>query len=87
LRNSPEGDGNVLDHSLIAYGTGMSDGQAHDSYPLPLSLTGGLHGKIKGDRFLVAPEWTTIGNLWVDVAGHYGVELNSLGESDGRFEI
>jgi len=87
LRNSPEGDGNVLDHSLIAYGTGMSDGQAHDSYPLPLSLTGGLNGKIKGDRFVVAPEWTTIGNLWVDVAGHYGLNINSLGESDGRLEI
>jgi hypothetical protein len=87
LRNSPEGDGNVLDHSLIAYGTGMSDGQAHDSYPLPLSLTGGLNGRIKGDRFLVAPEWTTIGNLWVDVASHFGLEINSLGESDGRFEI
>jgi hypothetical protein len=87
LRNSPEGDGNVLDHSLIAYGTGMSDGQAHDSYPLPLTLTGGLGGRIRGDRFLVAPEWTTIGNLWVDVASHYGIPLNSLGESDGRFEI
>jgi hypothetical protein len=87
LRNSPEGDGSVLDHSLIAYGTGMSDGQAHDSYPLPLSLTGGLNGSIKGGRFLVAPEWTTIGNLWVDVAGHYGLKINSLGESDGRLEI
>ena len=87
LRNSPEGEGNVLDNSLIAYGTGMSDGQAHDSYPLPFSLVGGLGGKVKGNRFLVAPEWTTIGNLWVDVAGHYGVELESLGESDGRFEV
>jgi len=87
LRNSPEGDGNVLDHSLIAYGTGMSDGQAHNSYPLPFSLAGGLHGKIRGDRFIVAPEWTTIGNLWVDVAGHFGLELDSLGESDGRLEV
>jgi hypothetical protein len=87
LRNSPEGDSNVLDNSLIAYGTGMSDGQAHDSYPLPLSLAGGLRGRIKGDRFVVAPEWTTIGNLWIDVADHYGLRLNSLGESDGRFEV
>jgi hypothetical protein len=87
LRNSPEGDGNVLDHSLIAYGTGMSDGQAHNSYPLPFSLAGGLHGKIKGNRYMIAPDWTTIGNLWVDVAGHFGVELASLGESDGRFEV
>ena len=87
LRNSPEGEGNLLDHSLIAYGTGMSDGQAHDSYPLPLSLAGGLGGRLEGGRFLVAPEWTTIGNLWVDVAEHYGVRLSSLGESDGRFEV
>jgi hypothetical protein len=87
LRNSPEGDGNLLDHSLIAYGTGMSDGQAHDSYPLPFSIAGSLGGRIKGDRFLVAPEWTTIGNLWVDVADHYGVTLASFGESNGRFEV
>jgi len=87
LRNSPEGDGNVLDNSLVAYGTGMSDGQAHNSYPLPFSLAGGLGGKIEGGRYLIAPEWTTIGNLWVDVADHYGVQLASHGESDGRFEV
>ncbi len=87
LRNSPDGDGNLLDHSLIAYGTGMSDGQAHDSYPLPLSLAGGLGGRIAGGRFTVAPEWTTIGNLWIDIADRYGVQLASLGESDGRFEV
>jgi hypothetical protein len=87
LANSPEGDGSVLDHSLVAYGTGMSDGQAHDSYPLPIALAGGLSGRMKGGRFLVAPEWTTIGNLWIDVASRYGVPLTSLGESDGRFEV
>jgi hypothetical protein len=87
LRNSPEGDGNLLDYSLIAYGTGMSDGQAHNSYPLPFSLAGGLGGRIEGGRFVVAPEWTTIGNLWVVVAERFGVELDSLGESDGRFEV
>jgi hypothetical protein len=87
LRDAPEGDGNVLDHSLIAYGSGMSDGQAHDSYPLPFSLAGGLGGRMKGDRFVVAPEWTCIGDLWAGVAGHYGVELESFGDSTGRFEV
>ena len=87
LRNSPEGDGSVLDHSLIAYGTGMSDGQAHDSYPLPFSLAGGLGGQLEGGRFVVAPEWTWIGDLWAGVAGLYGVELASFGDSDGRFEV
>jgi len=87
LRNAPEGDGNVLDNALIAYGTGMSDGQAHDSYPLPLSLAGGLGGKLRGGRFVVAPEWTWIGDLWAGVAGHYGLELASFGDSHGRFEV
>jgi hypothetical protein len=91
LRAAPEGDGNVLDHSLIAYGSGMSDGQAHDSYPLPLSLAGGLGGRMQGDRFVVAPEWTWIGDLWAGIAGHYGVELESFGDSSGnssgRFEV
>jgi len=87
LRNSPEGDGSVLDHSLIAYGTGMSDGQAHDSYPLPIALVGGLHGKMQGDRFVVAPEWTWIGDLWAGIAGKYGLELDHFGDSSGRFEV
>ena len=87
LRDAPEGDGNVLDHSLIAYGTGMSDGQAHDSYPLPLALAGSLGGRIEGNRFVVAPEWTWIGDLWAGIAGHYGVELERFGDSHGRFEV
>jgi len=87
LRDAPEGEGSVLDHSLIAYGTGMSDGQAHDSYPLPFALTGGLHGKVRGNRFMVAPEWTWIGDLWAGVAGHYGLDLDHFGDSHGRFEI
>src|SRR5882672_4745493 len=56
LRKSPDGDGSLLDHSLIAFGTGMSDGQAHNSYPLPFALVGGAGGKLRGDRFVVAPE-------------------------------
>src|SRR4030095_4019107 len=67
LRNSPEADGNVLDNSLIAFGAGMSDGQAHNSYPLSFSLIGGAGGRMKGNRFIIAPEWTPVGNVWVTV--------------------
>ena len=87
LRASPEGDGSVLDHSLIVYGTGMSDGQAHNSYPLPLAVVGGAGGQLRGNRYLIAPEWTSIANLWVGVAGLFGSPLESFGESTGRFEI
>jgi len=87
LRTMPEGDGSVLDHSLIFYGGGMSDGQAHAPYPLPLVSVGRLGGKVKGDRHLVAPEWTPIANLWLGVANLYGIPLHTFAESTGRVEI
>jgi hypothetical protein len=77
----------VLDHSLIAYGTGMSDGQAHNSYPLPFALVGGAGGQMRGNRYLIAPEWTSIANLWLGVAGMFGTPLETFGESTGRFEV
>jgi hypothetical protein len=87
LRNSPEADGNVLDHSLIAFGAGMSDGQAHNSYPLSFSVFGSAGGRVKGDRFLIAPEWTPIANVWLGVASMFGSRIESIGESTGRFEL
>jgi hypothetical protein len=87
LRAAPEGDGSVLDHSLIAFGTGMSDGQAHNAYPLPLAMIGGAGGRIRGNRFVVAPEWSPIANLWLGVAGLFGSPIDSFGESTGRLEL
>jgi hypothetical protein len=87
LRNSPEGAGSVLDNSLIMFGAGMSDGQAHNSYPLPLAAIGGAGGRVKGNRFLVAPEWTPIANLWLGVASMFGSRIESFGESTARFEL
>ena len=87
LRAAPEADGTLLDHSLIAFGTGMSDGQAHNSYPLPLAIVGGAGGRVRGNRFLVAPEWTSIANLWLGVADMFGSPLQSFGESTGRLEL
>ncbi|HEX5000827.1 MAG TPA: DUF1552 domain-containing protein [Terriglobia bacterium] len=87
LRNSPETDGNVLDHSLIAFGAGMSDGQAHNSYPLSFSVFGSAGGRVKGDRFIIAPEWTPIANVWLGVADMFGAPIESIGESTGRFAL
>jgi hypothetical protein len=87
LRNSPEADGNLLDYSLIAFGAGMSDGQAHDSYPLSFSVVGGAGGQVKGNRFVIAPEMTPIGNVWVGVASLFGHPIDRIGESTGRFEL
>ena len=87
LEASPEGDGTILDHSLIAYGHGMSDGQAHNAYPLAFSTVGSAGGRIRGNRYLIAPEWSPIANLWLGVAGIFGSEIESIGESNARFEL
>ncbi|HUL80796.1 MAG TPA: DUF1552 domain-containing protein [Gammaproteobacteria bacterium] len=87
LRAAPEGDGSVLDHSLIAFGAGMSDGQAHNSYPLALAIVGGRARGVRGNRFLVAPEWSPIANLWLGVAGMFGSPIESIGESKAPLEL
>ena len=87
LRTSPEGEGSVLDHSLVFYGGGMSDGQAHSPYPLPLASVGRAGGRVKGDRMVMAGEWTPVANLWLSVAGLFGSEIESFGESTGRVDI
>jgi hypothetical protein len=87
LRRSPEAGGSVLDHSFIVFGAGMSDGQAHGPYPLPFSVFGSAGGRIKGDRFVTAPEWTPVANLWLGVASMFGSRLESFGESTARFDL
>ena len=87
LSLTPDGDGSLLDHSLIFYGGGMSDGQAHSPYPLPLASVGGAAGKVKGNRHIVAPEWSPVANLWLEVAHLFGRPLDRFAESTGRVEI
>ena len=87
LRKAPEGDGTVLDNSLIVFGAGMSDGQAHSAYPLPLAAVGSAGGRIKGNRYVVAPEWSPVANFWLSVAGMFGSRLERFGESNGRIEL
>jgi hypothetical protein len=87
LKNAPEGDGSVLDNAMIAFGTGMSDGQAHNAYPLPFTLVGGAGGRLKGNRFIVAPEWTSIANVWLSVSDMFGLPLEKFGESTGRVQL
>jgi hypothetical protein len=87
LETSPEGDGSLLDHSLIAYGHGMSDGQAHDAYPLAFATIGSAGGRVRGNRYLIAPEWSPIANLWLGVAGMFDSPIEGIGESNARFEL
>jgi hypothetical protein len=85
LAAAPDGDGSVLDHSLICYGSGMSNGNVHSPDPLPLVMLGGVAGK--GHRHIQAAPKTTIGNLWVSVAQKFECQTESVGISTGRLDI
>jgi uncharacterized protein DUF1552 len=84
LRATPDGDGSLLDHMLLLYGGGISDGNLHDHSNLPLVLLGGSAGHLKGGRHLKYPDKTPMTNLLVSMLGKLGVPLEKLGDSNGR---
>jgi hypothetical protein len=85
LRSTPDGDGSLLDHSLIVYGGGMGNPNQHASDPLPLLAVGGGVGK--GNRHIQLPPRTPVGNLWLSVAHRYGSVIDSMGESTGTVDL
>src|SRR6185295_3562926 len=75
LASAKDGDGSLLDHSLIYYGSGMGNGNVHAADHLPTLLVGGAAGMVKGNRHIVAPERTPNGNMLVSVAEKMGVNM------------
>ena len=84
LATTPDGDGNLLDHTLLFYGSGMGNSNSHATDPLPMLAFG---GEQKGNRHLVLPEKTEIGNLWLGLAHRYGEPLDRFGKSTGIVEL
>ena len=84
LKRTPDGDGSLLEHTLIFYGSGMSNANVHGPYPLPMVMAG---AGAKGHRHLVAPEHTPLGNLWVTVAEMFGCGEMKFGVSTGPLTI
>jgi len=84
LRKTPDGDGTLLDHSLILYGTNMGDSNQHLHYDVPHILVGGASGQLKGGRHLAfESKTTTTGNLLLSIANMFGVRQDSIGDSTG----
>ena len=84
LKKTPDGDGTLLDHSLILYGSNMGDSNQHLHYDVPHLLIGGAGGRLKGDRHLKYPSKTvTSGNLLLSILDLYGVHQDSIGDSTG----
>ena len=83
LRSTPDGDGNLLDHSLLLYGGAMSNSNIHSHSPLPIVLAGGAAGRMKGGRHLKYAENTPMSNLLLTMLDKAGVRQESVGDSTG----
>jgi hypothetical protein len=85
LKAMPDGDGTMLDHSLILYGTNMGNSNQHQHYDVPHILVGGASGKLKGNRHLAYERKTvTTGNLLLSILDLYGAHDDKQGDSTGR---
>jgi len=85
LKKTPDGDGTLLDHSLVFYGTNMGDSNQHLHYDVPHILIGGANGQLKGGRHLHFETKTiTTGNLLLSILDMYGIHQDSIGDSTGR---
>jgi hypothetical protein len=87
LRSTPDGDGSLLDHSLIMWGSGMSESNTHSRLDIPTMFVGGGAGLMKGNRHIQAAAQTPFSNVLLDVAKKFGVESDKYGLSNGRLEL
>jgi hypothetical protein len=83
LAATPDGDGSLLDHSILLYGSNMSNSNAHDEYPLPTIVVGGGAGKLKGNQHVKYPEKTPLANLLQTLLDRAGVPVEKFGDSTG----
>jgi hypothetical protein len=86
LRHTKDADGTLLDHALLYWGSGMSNGNAHDRSNPPAVLVGGAHGRLKGNRHVAAKEEPTA-NLLLALAHLAGAEIGQLGPSTRRLDL
>jgi hypothetical protein len=83
LRDIKEGDSNVLDNSMILFGSALSDGDRHDPHKLPLVLAGNGGGRIAAGQHLVYTEDTALANLYVSMLDAFGTPVDRFGDSTG----
>jgi hypothetical protein len=84
LKNTQDGDGTLLDHTLLMYGSCMSNSNVHDHGPLPVFLAGGANGQLKGGRHVKFPYETPWPNMLLSVLDKAGVHQDRIGDSTGR---
>jgi hypothetical protein len=83
LRETPDGDGNLLDHSLILYGGAITDGNKHDHHDLPLLLAGRAGRQLPTGRLIEFPSYTPLNNLFRTMLDYVGADKGNFGDADG----
>ncbi len=86
LKATKEGNGTLLDHSLLLYGSGMGNPNVHDHTNLPILVAGGAAGGMKGGRHLKFAKPTPLANLHLALLDKVGVRLDSFADSQGKLE-
>lgn len=87
LSKTPDGEGTLLDHSLVLYGSGMSDGNSHNHDPLPIVLAGHAGGTLQGNRHILQKQLTPMSNLLVAMLEKLGCPEDHIGDSNARMAI
>ena len=87
LASTPDGDGSLLDHSMVLYGSGLGDGSQHAPHDLPILLAGGAAGQIKSGSHIQYPKDTPVTNLFLSIMDRMGVRTERFGDSTGRLDL
>jgi hypothetical protein len=87
LKETPEGDSNLLEKTTIIYGSPMADGNIHNHRRCPLLLLGHGNGMLEGNLHLKAPDGTPMANVFLTLMHKYGIDMKSFGDSSGEFAL
>jgi len=87
LRSTKDGDGSLLDHSMIVYGGAICDGNSHSHWDLPVLLAGRGDGQLKPGRHIAYPKGTPMTNLYLSLLERMNVKMDRLGDSTGQLEF
>ena len=86
LKETKDGDGTLLDHCMLSYGSGISDGNRHNHNELPTVLLGKGNGTLKTGRHIKYPKDTPLNNLWLSLLDRMEAKTDQLGDSTGRLK-
>ena len=87
LQSISDGDGTLLEHTVVLYGKGMSDGNVHNTYNVPVVVIGGRENGLVGNRHLVYPKGTPLANLSLSLMEKFGVNVEKFGDSTGHLPL